>query len=599
MLQLLAGAGACAITWGTPDTNGGDVTVTATAYCDVALGTRNFSTFWRCNDATLVVGTSDYYEANLDESASTLTLYARNGGSSTTLASVTGLSLAANDWYYLSGSGNGSTQTVYLQRASDENYWYSGAWNSFPGNAITETDSSISGAGYAGLIGDAGLSSDIYFDDWVFETYSTSSLVLTASVGTISVVGVRATLEHDRELVGVTGTINVVGRNATLLAAAMIDGAPGTINVVGVNGSLLHDRDLVGGVGTIEVVGLSADLLYPYVLSASCGTISVVGVNEDLAYGHVTVAAPGVINVNGISASLVFSGELVLLGSPGQITIGRIDGSLLDDRILFGLPGTIEVVGVNAAVTTGFEILGAPGTINVVGVDGTLDRQIDLYGAPTAIMVVGVQGTLFVSLPGGGMGPVGYHVYENTGAADPINYNSPVDATSLLTYTTGILAYPGTWSFGVRAYYVDSALEEQNLDCYTTIVLDGSGNDITNRPLPPTGLRALPLAQGVIRAEWYYRPTSGPKTPTGFHVYTANGVLNYTTPTATVLWTTGARNSFVANMPGFTGGTTYTVGVRAYNAVAEEPNTTTVTVTAITSGPAPVDSLTGFATAQS
>ena len=191
-----------------------------------------------------------------------------------------------------------------------------------------------------------------------------------------------------------------------------------------------------------------------------------------------------------------------------------------------------------------------------------------------------------------------FHVYSNTGAGDPIDYSSVVDTTATLTYTASALSCPGTWLFGVRAFDTVSGLEEQNLDCAVTIVLDATGNDITNRPAPPLGLRAFALAGGSVRVEWFYPPTSGPRTPTGFHIYTGVGPLSYATPT-TVLYSQGIANSYVANMAGFTDGTTYTIGVRAYNATAEEPNTNTVTVVALATGPAPVDGLAGIATAQS
>ena len=192
-----------------------------------------------------------------------------------------------------------------------------------------------------------------------------------------------------------------------------------------------------------------------------------------------------------------------------------------------------------------------------------------------------------------------YHVYANTGAGDPIDYSSVVDTTATLTYLTSALSYPGTWSFGVRAFDTVSNLEEQNLDCAVTIVLDALGNDITNRPAPPSGLRAFALAAGSIRVEWYYPPTSGAKAPSGFHVYTGTaGTPSYIMAVATVSFSTGIANSFVANMTGLVDGMTYTIGVRAYNATAEEPNTTAVTVTAIATGPEPVDRLTGIATAQ-
>jgi hypothetical protein len=191
-----------------------------------------------------------------------------------------------------------------------------------------------------------------------------------------------------------------------------------------------------------------------------------------------------------------------------------------------------------------------------------------------------------------------YHVYSNTGTGDPIDYSSAVDTTATLTYTTSALSCPGTWSFGARAFDTVSGLEEQNLDCAVTIVLDATGNDITNRPAPPSGLRAFALAGGSIRVEWFYPQTSGPRTPAGFHIYTGVGELSYATPPTTVLYSQGIANSYVANLTGFTGGTTYTIGVRAYNATAEEMNTNAVTLTAIATGPAQVDGLVVVATAQ-
>lgn len=102
-----------------------------------------------------------------------------------------------------------------------------------------------------------------------------------------------------------------------------------------------------------------------------------------------------------------------------------------------------------------------------------------------------------------------------------------------------------------------------------------------------------------MRVEWGY-PISGTQArataPTGFHVYIGTGgAPSYGSPAATVLFTSGIINSFGASLTGLTGGTTYQIGVRAYNAVAEEPNTAFVSVTADSAGPAPVDSLTGTA----
>jgi hypothetical protein len=187
-------------------------------------------------------------------------------------------------------------------------------------------------------------------------------------------------------------------------------------------------------------------------------------------------------------------------------------------------------------------------------------------------------------------GALAYHVYANTGAGDPINYATPIATVSGTTWTSGTLAAPGTWSFGVRAF--DGNGEEQNLDCAVVIVLDANGNDITNRPMPPVGLRGFATSNASIRVEWYYPPTCGPKAPTGFNVYcTAGPSVSYSNPAATVPFNSGICNSFVANLPSLSNGTTYSIGVRACNPSGEEPNTVAVAVTADATGPAAVDSL--------
>jgi hypothetical protein len=203
------------------------------------------------------------------------------------------------------------------------------------------------------------------------------------------------------------------------------------------------------------------------------------------------------------------------------------------------------------------------------------------------------------------LGQVEYHIYANTGIGDPINYHVPVATTLLTTWTSFVLAHPGDWKFGVRAFWSGTGLEEGNLDCAVEIILDGSGNDITNRPGPPTGLRAFATRGGGITVEWHYNQLTRPPAnaqiasrgmPTGFHVYKGTGgVPNYASPAATVLFGTGFLNNFRAALSGLTDGTAYTIGVRAYNATAEEQNTTTVTVTADASGPTAVLDLTAIA----
>jgi len=192
--------------------------------------------------------------------------------------------------------------------------------------------------------------------------------------------------------------------------------------------------------------------------------------------------------------------------------------------------------------------------------------------------------------------PVWYHVYSNTGAGDPINYATPIATTGGLTWTSSPLSYASDWKFAVRAFYYPNGLEEQNLDCEIELILDGAGHDITNRPAPPTGLRAIAVKGGNIKAEWSYpNPATAAKTPTGFHLYIGIGLLSYATPAATVSYGASIANVFTATLTGLADGMTYTIGVRAYNAVAEEPNTATVTCTSDASGPGAVQSLMGVA----
>ncbi len=190
----------------------------------------------------------------------------------------------------------------------------------------------------------------------------------------------------------------------------------------------------------------------------------------------------------------------------------------------------------------------------------------------------------------------GYQIYSNTDSGDAIDYTNAIANVGLSpnTWTSMTIAAPGTWSFGVRA--INSNGAEQNLDCAVTIVLDAFGNDITNRPRPPTGLRSFATSGGEVRVEWWYPPTSPIQAPIGFNCYLGiGGRPSYESPVATVLYSAGFFNSFVANLSGLSDGTTYWIGVRAYNGSGEEGNTYAVSVVADATGPGTVDYLIGTA----
>ena len=190
-----------------------------------------------------------------------------------------------------------------------------------------------------------------------------------------------------------------------------------------------------------------------------------------------------------------------------------------------------------------------------------------------------------------------YNLYRNDGAGGPIDYTSPIATTSATSWTSGPLVYPGVWKFGVRAYQVANSLEEKNLDAAIELVLDGSAADVSATPIAPSGLRAIPRPGGAIRVEWGYHSTVRGRLPLGFHVYLgAGGAPDYSSPVFSTVHLLG-RTSYLGDLTGLVSGTTYTVGVRAYNAAGEEKNSSTVAITSDATGPQGVDTLIATPTA--
>lgn len=188
-----------------------------------------------------------------------------------------------------------------------------------------------------------------------------------------------------------------------------------------------------------------------------------------------------------------------------------------------------------------------------------------------------------------------YQIYANTGVGDPINYATPIATTTALTFTTAALNPGGQYQFAVRAQDPTTGLIDQNLDCAVQIMLNAQGNDVTLQPTAPIGLRAFALAGGSVRVEWSYLSVDRATLPLGFHVYSStSGPLSYASPQATVPFVMG-RVSYGVTLTGFTGGMVCTIATRAYNATAEEGNTTTVAVVAVATGPAAVDALAAIA----
>jgi len=190
-----------------------------------------------------------------------------------------------------------------------------------------------------------------------------------------------------------------------------------------------------------------------------------------------------------------------------------------------------------------------------------------------------------------------YNIYKNDGLGGPVDYGTIVATTSSLSYVGSALPLNSDTTFAVRTYDTVSGLEDANTDCRVRIVVDGSGNDVTNRPNAPIGVTARLLAAGGLRVEWAYSPAGQAGAPTQFKVWaTLGGAVNYAAaPNATVAYQAG-RLTYSATVPGLTGGSLHSIGVRASNASGDETNATAVQATPDSTAPSAPTGLAGSAT---
>lgn len=191
-----------------------------------------------------------------------------------------------------------------------------------------------------------------------------------------------------------------------------------------------------------------------------------------------------------------------------------------------------------------------------------------------------------------------YNIYQNDGLGGPVDRSTPVATVSGLTWTTAALAAPGEYEWIVLAEDTVSGLESLDAEARASLILDATGADITGRPAPALGVSTLALAGGEAEVTWSYpEGWSALPIPTGFRVWiTAGAVVNFAAaPSATVAF--GAPGGhYRAVVTGLVGGAAYAVGVRAYNAAADDGNADSHGVIGKTAGPDAPDELTIEAT---
>ena len=422
----------------------------------------------RGSASSLNLASSTMYEAQL-KFTGTLLLNSIVGGTASALGAALSFTAATGEWYAMSLTCSGNVITVTVQRRSD-GFWLdsSGNFGSGAATAITRADSSISGAGYAGWYAFAP-SNNIYGDDW--------SLAELAGPPTATIA---ATESHD------------------VLAASAVDTAFGSLSRTG-------GADIFAGMASITTGVLSrtggADVA---AIVGTCIVAALAGAEH-----HDTLAAAGAFGASGSATPtggndvMAAAGRFTASGS-AAVTAGNdaLTGSVSNT---FFASGTLIAGGADVFAGLGFygpsAVLGPTESHDVFSGSSALAAAAVLGGLGGADRLAGFESDLL------------YNVYSNTGIADPINYNSPIATVSVLTWTSSPLAFPGIWRFGVRAFDPVTMLEEENLDCAVTIILDASGIDITNRPKAPTALRAFPRAGGTIRVEWAYNTINPAPVP--------------------------------------------------------------------------------------
>ena len=283
--------------------------------------------------------------------------------------------------------------------------------------------------------------------------------------------------------------------------------------------------------------------------------------------------------------------------SSGTLSPSLVSQGLGGPQVLLqGLVGSGGIVAVSAS--GGLNLGGHAGAKLSAGVmpSGGMTRGGGL--APVAMLHPSPRGGMSLGAqPGSEV--LGYHVYANTGAGDPINYAVCLATVAGQSWTSPVLNAPCHFKMGVRAFDAAVGLEEQNVDAVIELILDINGNDVTRTPAPPLGLRAFPIAGGIVRIEWTCPCGDSSRQPLGFHVYLGTGsVPDYTLPVSTVAWSDARYGCFSAELVGAGNGGPCSIAVRSYNTVAEEPNATVLHVTPDDSPPSVVDSLAAVATNQ-
>jgi hypothetical protein len=488
-------------TYGVTDANSGDVTVSVYLNAD-GTSREAVGLLARGSSNTLASSGTNQYWALFDFFNLEVDLYVQtSGGGQVSLGStdVSGISFFPG-WYLFTYQLSGTTHTLTLQQISSGYYVNnSGGLQTQPTSVLSKVDGTVSGAGTTGFTIQSRTGSTV-IDNWsFFDGTATTTLYAAdagsgqdsanlASWGSDSAIGSSAPLAVGQSgdsasvlegfLTFLMGSEAAVGLSAALPGAWSGDSSSGAEAWLA---TILTEVDV-----TATDIGFGDDSGFLLVAwGADSGTAADISLESyilwavDSGYGDDSGALISALTAVAYTALDSATSQ----ESAPAPTAWATDSAFGDDSGVLGvlLGGESGVGADEAAYQTGTLIVTDSGSGSEATWWSTVLIAVDAgYGGET-------YGFNLVS--------VGYYVYSNTGIGDPINYITPI-ATILgfenTTWVSAGLAYPGTWKFGVRAF--SPCGTEQNVDCVVTIVLDASGNDVTNVPNPPIGLRAFSIA---------------------------------------------------------------------------------------------------------
>jgi hypothetical protein len=159
-------------TYGIADSESGNVLVYASFNAASTTDNQVYGVFARGSAYPLTPGSSSFYWAQIRADTGTLRLYSVVGGVQTLLGlAVTISTLSPGTWYQVQLDCQQSTISVTVIRGDGKYLDSSGNWQSSGQVAITRTDTSITGSGYAGLTLRS-KSDNLYSDEWYFYGYA-------------------------------------------------------------------------------------------------------------------------------------------------------------------------------------------------------------------------------------------------------------------------------------------------------------------------------------------------------------------------------------------------------------------------------------------